>query len=51
MGWNNNLCNFENVVKSGIHQADDDGFQKNGLDWSLHLQLPNKINLSPPFDP
>jgi len=47
MGWKNNLCNFENVVKSGIHQTNYDGFQKNGLNWSLHLQLPNKINLSP----
>jgi hypothetical protein len=51
MGWKNNLCNFENVVKSGIHQTNYDGFQKNGLNWSLHLQLPNKINLSPPLDP
>jgi len=48
MSWKNNLCNFENVVKSGIHQANDNRFQKNGLNWSLHLQLPNKINLSGP---
>jgi hypothetical protein len=37
VGWKNNLCNFENVVKSGIHQANDNRFQKNGLNWSLHL--------------
>jgi hypothetical protein len=37
MGWKNNLCNFENVVESGIHQTNYEGFQKNSLDWSLHL--------------
>ena len=26
MGWKDNLCNFENVVESSIHQANDNGF-------------------------
>ena len=48
VGWNNNLGNFEKVVESGIHQTNDEGFNHNSLNWSLHLQYLYIYFLSPP---
>ena len=49
VGWYNNLEHLEYLKKSSIHQPNDESFNHNSLNWSLHfiIYTYNKMSKTP----